>query len=249
VASGARIETPISEAFYDAAYTYGYGKNIVNVTLVDIRAWDTMGEISVLAVAATGVASLIFIRSRYSTLPTRPSASSPAEGPTTWLRGGESLSPTRRAIIFEVVTRVLFPVMIVVSVYLLLAGHNAPGGGFAGGLVAGMALMIRYLAAGSRELDEAAPVDAGKVLGAGLALAALGLLGPAAFGGRIGQSYDISSDLGFLGSPHLVTSVFFDVGVYLVVIGVMLDLARSLGAGIDTHEAEDRVPTPGGAVA
>src|SRR5205085_2409570 len=83
----------------------------------------------------------------------------------------------------------------------------------------------------SRELDEAAPVDAGKVLGAGLALAALGLLAPAAFGGRIGQSYDISlasgaleavrtpfGELAILGSPHLVTSVFFDVGVYLVVV-------------------------------
>ncbi len=45
-----------------------------------------------------------------------------------------------------------------------------------------------------------------------------------------------------MGSPHLVTSVFFDVGVYLVVVGVMLDLARSLGSGIDTHEAEDRAP-------
>ena len=70
--SGARVATPVSEAFYDAAYTFGYGKNIVNVTLVDIRAWDTLGEISVLVVAATGVASLIFIRSRYSELPTRP---------------------------------------------------------------------------------------------------------------------------------------------------------------------------------
>ena len=41
-----------------------------------------------------------------------------------------------------------------------------------------------------------------------------------------------------------MTSVFFDIGVYLVVIGVMLDLARSLGAGIDQHEDEDRAPTP-----
>ena len=114
-----------------------------------------------------------------------------------------------------------------------------PGGGFAGGLVAGMALMIRYLAAGSRELDEAAPVDAGKVLGAGLALAALGLLAPAAFGGRIGQSYDISTDLGLLGSPHLVTSVFFDVGVYLVVVGVVLDVLRSFGSEIDRQIDEE----------
>ena len=258
VAAGARVAPPVSEAFPDAAYTFGYGYNIVNITLVDIRAWDTLGEIAVLVVAATGVASLIFIRSRYSALPARPVvATESGKARSTWLRGSETLSPLRRSIIFEVVTRVLFPVMIVVSVYLLIAGHNAPGGGFAGGLVAGMALVIRYLAAGSRELDEAAPVDAGRVLGAGLVLAGLSALAPLPFGGRILQSYDVSVDFGrlaevvtplgplqLLGSPHLVTSVFFDVGVYLVVIGVLLDLARSLGSGIDQHEAEDRAPAP-----
>ena len=132
------------------------------------------------------------------------------------------------------------------------AGQDAGCRVDVGGLVASTGLMIRYLAAGSRELDEAAPVDAGKVVGAGLALAALGLLAPAAFGGRIGQSYDVSFAFGPLGSPHLVTSLFFDVGVYLVVIGVMLDLARSLGAGIDVHEAEGgtpRAPAPGRVVA
>ena len=95
------------------------------------------------------------------------------------------------------------------------------------------------------------------MLGAGLVLAGLSALAPLPFGGRILQSYDISVDFGrlaevvtplgplqLLGSPHLVTSVFFDVGVYLVVIGVMLDLARSLGSGIDQHEAEDRAPAP-----
>jgi len=259
VAAGARVAVPVSITYPEVAYNFGYGKNVVNVTLVDIRSWDTMGEVAVLVVAATGVASLIFLRSRYSARPVRPESPTGggAVGRTVWLRGGETLSPTRRSIVFEVVTRVLFPVMIVVSVYLLVAGHNAPGGGFAGGLVAGMALMVRYLAAGSRELDEAAPVDAGKVLGGGLALAALGLLAPVVIGGRIGQSYDISVDFGALeavrtpfgelavmGSPHLVTSVFFDIGIYLIVIGVMLDLARSLGSGIDTHEAEDRAPAP-----
>ena len=94
----------------------------------------------------------------------------------------------------------------------------------------------------------------------GLVLAGLSALAPLPFGGRILQSYDITVDFGrlaevvtplgplqLLGSPHLVTSVFFDIGVYLVVIGVMLDLARSLGSGIDQHEAEDRAPSPGGA--
>ena len=74
VAAGARIAAPVSAAFPEAAYTFGYGNNIVNVTLVDIRAWDTLGEIAVLVVAATGVASLIFLRSRYSALPTRPAS-------------------------------------------------------------------------------------------------------------------------------------------------------------------------------
>ncbi len=260
-ASGARVATPVSEAFYEAAYTFGYGYNIVNVTLVDIRAWDTLGEISVLVVAATGVASLIFIRRRYSELPTRPSveADTSTAGRMTWLRGrGDAVT--------------------VASLDHLRGGHPAalpgddrglavsadrrpqrPGGGFAGGLVAGMALIIRYLAGGSRELDEAAPVDAGRVLGAGLLLAGLSALAPVLVGGRIVQSLrpraSTSAVPGQLLTPlgpahaagrrsHLVTSVFFDIGVYLVVIGVMLDLARSLGSGIDQHEAEDRTPAP-----
>src|SRR5690606_31612564 len=64
VAPGYRVDEPIWVLFPDEAYTFGYGKNVVNVTLVDIRAWDTMGEISVLLAAATGVASLIFLRTR-----------------------------------------------------------------------------------------------------------------------------------------------------------------------------------------
>ncbi|HYI56702.1 MAG TPA: Na+/H+ antiporter subunit A [Microlunatus sp.] len=274
LAAGARIATPVSEAFYDAAYAFGYGKNIVNVTLVDIRSWDTMGEISVLVVAATGVASLIFIRRRYTEIepprgagrPRRRSfqrpasadhARSDAQGRMTWLRGTEQLSPIKRSIIFEVITRLLFPVMILTSLFFLFSGHNNPGGGFAGGLVAGLALTIRYLAGGRYELDEAAPVDAGRVLGAGLLTSGLSMLAPVLVDGRIGQSFDIEiyapylsylptpwGTVTLLGEIHLVTSLVFDIGVYLVVIGVMLDLARSLGAGIDQHEEEDRTPSP-----
>ena len=61
---GARMAAPVSLEFPHLAYEGGGGLNIVNVTLVDIRAWDTFGEISVLALAATGVASLIFVRGR-----------------------------------------------------------------------------------------------------------------------------------------------------------------------------------------
>ena len=255
VAAASRTATPSSAGLETAAYEFGYGKNIVNVILVDTRAWDTLGEISVLVIAATGVASLIFLRSRVQQRRTRKVAVNQSEG--AWLRTTGSLHPAARSLIFEVTTRLLFGIMIVASLYLLTAGHNLPGGGFAGGLVAGMALVVRYLAAGGRELEEAAPIDAGRVLGAGLFVAAGSALLPWAFGGRILQSYDISlsipaltavptpwGPMNLFGDLHLVSSTVFDIGVYLIVVGMMLDIVRSLGAGIDVQAEEERTPLP-----
>jgi multicomponent Na+:H+ antiporter subunit A len=248
-ATGARTETPVSAGFPQEAVEFGGGNNIVNVTLVDIRAWDTMGEISVLVAAATGVASLVFIRTRRagvrrvdsSALRTgsdQPTATEPPR--RIWLPASRTLTPDRRSIIFEVVTRLVFHTIIVFSIFLLLSGHNAPGGGFAAGLVTGLALVVRYLAGGRYELDEAAPVDAGALMGTGLFIAAMSGLAPLAFGGAVLQSAVIDIHLPLLGDLHLVTSVFFDVGVYVLVVGLVLDLLRSLGAGIDRQAAGEQ---------
>ena len=69
VALGARTALPISLELPELAVAGGHGINVVNVILVDIRGWDTMGELSVIIVAATGVASLVFLRSRTDDLP------------------------------------------------------------------------------------------------------------------------------------------------------------------------------------
>mgnify|MGYP006335124053 FL=1 len=154
----------------------------------------------------------------------------------------------RRSIVFEIITRLIFHTVIVYSIYLMLSGHNSPGGGFAGGLLAGLALMIRYLAGGREELDNAAPIDAGVVLGLGLATAALSGLLPTLVGGGVLQSAIFDLSIPLLGELHVVTSVFFDIGVYLVVVGLALDVLRSLGSGIDNQieeeiaEAKARVP-------
>ena len=243
VSTSARTARPISEKFAEPAVEYGGGNNIINVTLVDIRAWDTLGELSVLVVAATGVASLIFLitdrsgRRNRPTHATRQLTSDGSEGVGLWLRSGRAVKDARRSVVFEVVTRIIFHTVIVFSLYLMLVGHNAPGGGFAGGLVAGLALMIRYLAGGRAELDEAAPIDAGAVLGIGLAVAALSGLLPTLLGGGVLQSAIVDLHIPVLGTLHLVTSVFFDIGVYLVVVGLSLDVLRSLGSGID-HQIE-----------
>ena len=252
-ATGARSYAPDSTGFGPAAVEHG-GKDIVNITLVDIRAWDTMGEISVLVAAATGVASLIFIRTRRSGIrrvedieqtPARAAEPEPGGGPE-WLAGGRTLAPERRSIIFEVMTRLVFHPIVVLSLFLLFSGHNNPGGGLAAGLVAGLALTVRYLAGGRYELDEAAPIDAGVLMGAGLVVATGAGLASLLAGGSVLESaiYDLPVPL--VGELHIVTSIFFDIGVYLVVVGLMLDLLRSLGSGIDRHivaEEGDR-PVP-----
>ncbi|GIF73412.1 Na+/H+ antiporter subunit A [Asanoa siamensis] len=236
VAVGGREAVPLSDAFPGEAVSFGGGKNIVNVILVDIRAWDTMGEISVLVVAATGVASLIFRRS--AALARRRGVPVPADQPVTpgWLSAGAG----GQSVILEVVTRLVFHTIVLFSIFLLFSGHNAPGGGFAGGLVAGLALAIRYLAGGPDELTAAAPVDAGWVLGAGLFVSVgTGVLAMFA-GAQVLQSAVVDVHLPVLGEVHLVTSIFFDIGVYLVVVGLILDILRSLGAEIDRQG----VPAP-----
>lgn len=264
-AMASRVADPISLAMPDLSYEEGGGTNIVNVTLVDMRAWDTFGEITVLAAVATGVASLVFIAERdrrrhsISEIATGTvgrynideSAMNAAEVKSfanffkvkrhPWIVAGATMAPERRSIIFEVVTRLIFHSIILVSLYLLIAGHNLPGGGFAGGLLAGIAFAIRYLAGGRYELEQSVHMPAGVILGSGLAVAAIAGLVPLFFGGEVFQAYDVEVLLPLFGQVHFASAVLFDIGVYLVVIGLILDVLRSLGAEVDSrYEVESR---------
>ena len=268
VATAARSVKPISESFPDLAYELGHGKNVVNVALVDLRGWDTMGELSVLILAATGVASLVFVTHRADTLsrstaPLPPSAArtrrplveteegvrprGEASGTQrmAWLVGGQRVRPENRSILLEVIVRILFHSIIIVSLYVLFAGHNLPGGGFAGGLIAGMALVMRYVAGGRYELGAAAPTDAGRLLGVGMSIAVACAIVPLLFGAPPLTSFFFEATLPLLGHVEFVTSTLFDIGVYLVVIGLVLDVLRSLGAEVDrqAQELRDSAPT------
>lgn len=279
-AVSARTAQPVSAFLPDLAYHEGHGANVVNVVLVDIRAWDTLGEISVLLVAATGVASLIFRHRRYGSAPRVTDAPARSPQPVSapvmeaistsdirsdsgeesedndrslapmpsrrhlqyteivWLRGSELRNPRNRSFILEVTTRLLFPAMMVLSLYFLFAGHNAPGGGFAGGLVAGLALVLRYLAGGRYELGESVRVDAGKILGLGLTLAAGTAVVSILLGAPALSSATMYFDLPLFGEVKFVTALIFDIGVYLLVIGLVVDVLRSLGARLDSRIEE-----------
>lgn len=265
-AANSRQETPISMTFADEAYQYGYGKNIVNVTLVDIRAWDTMGEISVVVACAIGVASLLFIRDRKgridslrnlpradrgNTVWRRPTENQPTMVPSAsdddmakvrepgrnlrWLPGARTLAVPSRSVVFEVGTRLIYHTLVIGSLFFLFSGHNQPGGGFAGGLTAGLALAVRYLAGGRYELGAAMPLHPGYIMGTGLFTATTSALVPIIFGGATLQTTVFDFTLPGFGPVHLATAIVFDVGVYLIVVGLVLDILRSLGAEVDRH--------------
>ena len=140
----------------------------------------------------------------------------------------------------EVATRIIFPLIMVLSAYFFFAGHNTPGGGFAGGLTAGLALVLRYLAGGRYELGETLPLDAGKILGAGLLLSAGTGAVSLLVGAPVLSSALIEIDVPVLGTVKFVTALFFDLGVYLIVVGLVLDVLRSLGARIDVEMGQQR---------
>ncbi|WP_422742453.1 Na+/H+ antiporter subunit A [Mycobacterium sp. WMMD1722] len=255
-AIAARGGPGIAELLPDAAYERGHGMNTVNVLLVDIRAWDTMGEIMVLLVSATGVASMVFRNRRFGAAPRVADAGqpdigpvavdrkSPAAGDITWLRGSGLRDPRYRSLVLEVATRVIFPLIMVLSAYFFFAGHNTPGGGFAGGLTAGLALVLRYLAGGRYELGETLPLDAGKILGVGLGLSAGTAVASLFLGAPALSSAVIEFELPLLGTVKLVTALFFDLGVYLIVVGLTLDVLRSLGARVDMDLADSPTGEP-----
>ena len=150
-----------------------------------------------------------------------------------WLLPGFSRDPQERGVLLEWTTRTVFPTVIVLSLYLLFAGHDRPGGGFSGGLVAGQAFVLRYLAGGRMDDSASVSMRPPVLIGLGLTLASITAFIPLLFGGQLLESAVHKIALGPLGTVKFVTSLVLDIGVYLLIIGVVLDLLRTLGSGIE----------------
>ena len=137
---------------------------------------------------------------------------------------------TQPSVVLETGVRLVFHTVLVFGVYLLFAGHNQPGGGFVGGLVCGTAFVLRYTARGRAELRTAVPVDPAVPIGLGVLLAA----GTGAVSLLVGADYlrsgvyELTAPV--LGDVKLTSALAFDTGVFLVVVGMVLALLRTLGA-------------------
>jgi multicomponent Na+:H+ antiporter subunit B len=152
---------------------------------------------------------------------------------TGWLLPGRCRTPLRRTLMLEMATRALFPTILVFSVYLLCVGHYGPGGGFSAGLVAGLAFVLRYTAGGATDPGAVLRVRPSVLMGLGLTVAVLTALAPLLVGAPVLSSAKLHIPVPPLGELDVATSLFLDVGVYLLIIGVVLDLLRTLGSGIE----------------
>ncbi|MFR9805764.1 MnhB domain-containing protein [Pseudonocardia sp. RS010] len=159
-----------------------------------------------------------------------------------WMLPGSCPVRANRTLLLEAAARFLFPTVLVFSGYLLFVGHYGPGGGFSGGLVAGLAFVLRYIAGGATEgagIGARVRVRPPLVVGSGLLLALVTALVPIAFGAAPLTSAHVVLHVPVVGEVDLVSSLALDVGVYVLIVGVVLELLRSLGTGIERDARED----------
>lgn len=121
-------------------------------------------------------------------------------------------------LVLRVATRILLPLILVSSIFMLLRGHNEPGGGFVGGLIASIGFSLHVFVSGAEALRRMLRTDPRWIAAVGLGAAIIsGLVGPYAAGAPFLTAAWIS-----VGGVKMGTPLVFDVGVYLVVVGAML---------------------------
>jgi multicomponent K+:H+ antiporter subunit A len=212
-------EGTVSRFFLEHAWPSGGGTNVVNVIIVDFRGFDTLGEISVLAVVAVTVYALL---RRF-----RPAPESTAPLPQRLLQ--TPVTKREDLAIPAVIMRWMFPVSMVVALYLLLRGHNLPGGGFAAGVTMTIGLILQYMAAGTRGTEDRLPIRPLSWMTSGLLLAVATGAGPWLLGHPFLTSHVAHFVVPLLGEVHLPTAFFFDLGVCFLVVGAAALLLTSLG--------------------
>jgi multicomponent Na+:H+ antiporter subunit B len=127
-------------------------------------------------------------------------------------------------------TRTMVPTLVLFSVFLLVVGHDVPGGGFAGGLNAAVALLLVFFSFGARGVRRAVPIDPDVAMGAGLSMAVLaGIIG-AFFGGTFLTYTYASLTAPLVGEVKVSTLLLFDLGVYVLVVGLVATAILRLGS-------------------
>ncbi len=236
---------PIGDFFLLNALEGGGGANAVNVLLVDFRGFDTMGEISVLAIVALTVYALL---RRFR--PAKESIGLPAQqaspvDPASRETPAEQVAPGGYLYIPSVYLRLLLPFMGMAVAYFFLRGHNLPGGGFVAGLIFSSAIIVQYMLAGTTWVEAHLKLWPHRWLGTGLLVAAATGAGAWLFGYPFLTSHTAHLHVPLLGEIHVPSAAAFDLGVFAVVVGAtMLILVALAHQSVRSHRAPV-APVPG----
>ncbi|MCG6966648.1 MAG: monovalent cation/H+ antiporter subunit A [Chromatiaceae bacterium] len=204
----------IAGYFLTNSVSGGGGTNVVNVILVDFRGFDTLGEITVLAIAIIGI--YVLLEGLRLTAPDADAS-------------GRRWSWDLHPVIMAAFSRLLLPLALLVAIFVLLRGHNLPGGGFIAGLITAVALITQYLANGIAWTRLRMSPKLHPLIGIGLLIATATGLASWVFGYPFLTSTFSHVHWPLVGEFELASAMLFDLGVYLVVVGVTLAILLGLG--------------------
>jgi multicomponent K+:H+ antiporter subunit A len=214
----------ISPFFIEKALSEGGGTNVVNVMLVDFRAFDTLGEITVLGIVGLTVYALLR-RFRPAPEVVEPTAQQQLDAAGADLvdpdaDGAEHLPPYLE--VPAVLVRLLLPAAGLFAFHLFMRGHNEPGGGFVAGLVVAIAFIVQYMVSGTRWVEERMHLFPPRWIAVGLLIALATGLGSLALGHPFLTTHTAHVTWPLVGAVHLPTAALFDLGVFAVVVGSTL---------------------------
>ena len=253
----AMLHRPFAEStstfFLEHALSGGGGTNVVNVMLVDFRGFDTFGEIVVLGIVALTVYALLR-RFRPAPeimdLPAQQRAL-PADLVTDLFNPRQATdTAVGYLMVPAVLVRLLLPVAMLLSVYLFLRGHNQPGGGFVAGLVLSVAFLLQYIISGTQWVEAHLRLMPRRWIAGGL-LCALGTgLGSMVLGYPFMTTHTAHLTLPLFGEVHLASATFFDLGVFLLVVGATLLMLTAIAhQSVRGHRYNARMAEESAAIA
>jgi multicomponent Na+:H+ antiporter subunit A len=245
--TGRRDRSEVADYYLAEGEAVTGGTNLVNVILVEFRALDTLGELAVLGMAGVAIVAVLrtvapgrldpgTIAGRQLELKPPTARPEPTESPAGDVQAHAALSDAvANGMPLQLLLRAMVPGLVVVSALLFYRGHNEPGGGFIAALVASVAIALTYLSRSSDERVGPEPLPYALIGGGVLVAVGTGVAGFVA-GGFLEPLY------GYLGSYKVASSLVFDVGVYLAVVGLVLVTFNALGSA-------RRAPADAGTVA
>ncbi|HRP21418.1 MAG TPA: monovalent cation/H+ antiporter subunit A [Alicycliphilus sp.] len=233
--SFAMLSRPFAQStstfFLERALTEGGGTNVVNVMLVDFRGFDTFGEIVVLGIVALTVYALLrrFRPAGEAMDLPEQQRNLPADLQTDLLNPRHAQdTAVGYLMVPAVLVRLLLPFTALVACYLFLRGHDQPGGGFVAGLVFSVGLVLQYMISGTEWVEAHLPVFPRRWIATGLLLALGTGLGAVAVGYPFLTSHMFHLQLPLLGQVHLASAMFFDAGVFALVVGSTLMMLTAI---------------------